>query len=103
MGLHFLTYNLAWTDHHFSHILLMQSLQSLIGHFDLDPNRVFDIVSCSYLLLSYSSLCCTDAEIDNQRLIVGLQLFHDLQVLEYFELQPDSNVFLELIPIFPKV
>jgi hypothetical protein len=43
------------------------------------------------------------AEIDNQRLIVGLQLFHDLQVLEYFELQPDSNVFLELIPIFPKV
>ncbi|KAL9382224.1 hypothetical protein Peur_025259 [Populus x canadensis] len=41
-------------------------IKSLIGHFDLDPNRVFDIV------------------------------------LEYFELQPDSNVFLELIPIFPK-
>jgi THO complex subunit 2 len=81
----------------------MQSLQSLIGHFDLDPNRVFDIVSCSYLLLSYSSRCCTDAEIDNQRLIFGLQLFHDFQVLECFELQPDSNVFLELIPIFPKV
>ncbi|KAG6737670.1 hypothetical protein POTOM_059198 [Populus tomentosa] len=77
-------------------------IKSLIGHFDLDPNRVFDIVSCSYLLLSCSSLCCPDAEIDNQRLIVGLQLFHDLQVLEYFELQPDSNVFLELIPIFPK-
>ncbi|KAJ6973964.1 THO complex subunit 2-like isoform X1 [Populus alba x Populus x berolinensis] len=41
-------------------------IKSLIGHFDLDPNRVFDIV------------------------------------LECFELQPDSNVFLELIPIFPK-
>ena len=25
------------------------------------------------------------------------------QVLECFELQPDNNVFLELIPIFPKV
>ncbi|XP_021832088.1 THO complex subunit 2 isoform X1 [Prunus avium] len=41
-------------------------IKSLIGHFDLDPNHVFDIV------------------------------------LESFELQPDSNVFLELIPIFPK-
>ncbi|XP_028767157.1 THO complex subunit 2 isoform X1 [Neltuma alba] len=41
-------------------------IKSLIGHFDLDPNRVFDIV------------------------------------LECFELQPDNNVFLELIPIFPK-
>ncbi|KAH8491620.1 hypothetical protein H0E87_023662 [Populus deltoides] len=41
-------------------------IKSLIGHFDLDPNRVFDIV------------------------------------LECFELQPDSNIFLELIPIFPK-
>ncbi|XP_057960883.1 THO complex subunit 2 [Malania oleifera] len=41
-------------------------IKSLIGHFDLDPNRVFDIV------------------------------------LECFELQPDSNVFLGLIPIFPK-
>lgn len=25
------------------------------------------------------------------------------QVLECFELQPDNDVFLELIPIFPKV
>ncbi|KAE9597521.1 putative THO complex, subunitTHOC2, THO complex subunit 2 domain-containing protein [Lupinus albus] len=41
-------------------------IKSLIGHFDLDPNRVFDIV------------------------------------LECFELQPENNVFLELIPIFPK-
>ncbi|CAI9096818.1 OLC1v1033039C1 [Oldenlandia corymbosa var. corymbosa] len=41
-------------------------IKSLIGHFDLDPNRVFDIV------------------------------------LECFELQPDNNVFLELIPMFPK-
>ncbi|CAN1296054.1 THO complex subunit 2 [Linum perenne] len=41
-------------------------IKSLIGHFDLDPNRVFDVV------------------------------------LECFELQPDSRVFLELIPIFPK-
>ncbi|KAJ8760884.1 hypothetical protein K2173_021922 [Erythroxylum novogranatense] len=41
-------------------------IKSLIGHFDLDPNRVFDIV------------------------------------LECFELQPDSEVFLELIPIFPR-
>ncbi|KAK9275005.1 hypothetical protein L1049_022262 [Liquidambar formosana] len=41
-------------------------IKSLIGHFDLDPNRVFDIV------------------------------------LECFELQPDNNIFLELIPIFPK-
>ncbi|KAM1011881.1 hypothetical protein ACFX2C_047172 [Malus domestica] len=41
-------------------------IKSLIGHFDLDPNHVFDIV------------------------------------LECFELQPDSDVFLELIPIFPK-
>ncbi|KAJ7955431.1 THO complex subunit 2 [Quillaja saponaria] len=41
-------------------------IKSLIGHFDLDPNRVFDIV------------------------------------LECFELQPDSDAFLELIPIFPK-
>ncbi|KAM5566947.1 THO complex subunit 2 [Rosa sericea] len=41
-------------------------IKSLIGHFDLDPNHVFDIV------------------------------------LECFELLPDNNVFLELIPIFPK-
>ncbi|KAK4779350.1 hypothetical protein SAY86_006878 [Trapa natans] len=41
-------------------------IKSLIGHFDLDPNRVFDIV------------------------------------LECFELQPVNNMFLELIPIFPK-
>ncbi|CAJ2675999.1 unnamed protein product [Trifolium pratense] len=41
-------------------------IKSLIGHFDLDPNRVFDIV------------------------------------LECFELQPDNDVFIELIPIFPK-
>ncbi|KAI4313667.1 hypothetical protein L6164_026626 [Bauhinia variegata] len=41
-------------------------IKSLIGHFDLDPNRVFDIV------------------------------------LECCELQPNSDVFLELIPIFPK-
>ncbi|KAL8265927.1 hypothetical protein R6Q59_003271 [Mikania micrantha] len=41
-------------------------IKSLIGHFNLDPNRVFDIV------------------------------------LECFELQPDNNVFLNLIPIFPK-
>ncbi|XVF03003.1 hypothetical protein REPUB_Repub04eG0223200 [Reevesia pubescens] len=41
-------------------------IKSLIGHFDLDPNRVFDIV------------------------------------LECFELQPDNNAFLQLIPIFPK-
>ncbi|EEF34845.1 tho2 protein, putative [Ricinus communis] len=41
-------------------------IKSLIGHFDLDPNRVFDIV------------------------------------LECFELQPDNNIFLDLIPIFPK-
>jgi len=25
------------------------------------------------------------------------------QVLECFELQPDNDVFIELIPIFPKV
>uniref|UniRef100_A0A2P2MC31 THO complex subunit 2 N-terminal domain-containing protein n=1 Tax=Rhizophora mucronata TaxID=61149 RepID=A0A2P2MC31_RHIMU len=42
-------------------------IKSLIGHFDLDPNRVFDIV------------------------------------LECFELQPDNKVFMELIPIFPRV
>ncbi|KAL4575579.1 hypothetical protein LXL04_022427 [Taraxacum kok-saghyz] len=41
-------------------------IKSLIGHFNLDPNRVFDIV------------------------------------LECFELQPDNEVFLNLIPIFPK-
>ncbi|CAK9165959.1 unnamed protein product [Ilex paraguariensis] len=41
-------------------------IKSLIGHFDLDPNRVFDIV------------------------------------LECFELQPGNDVFLDLIPIFPK-
>ncbi|KAE9613874.1 putative THO complex, subunitTHOC2, THO complex subunit 2 domain-containing protein [Lupinus albus] len=41
-------------------------IKSLIGHFDLDPNRVFDIV------------------------------------LECFELQSDSDLFLDLIPIFPK-
>ncbi|KAL2518582.1 THO complex subunit 2 [Abeliophyllum distichum] len=41
-------------------------IKSLIGHFDLDPNRVFDIV------------------------------------LECFELQPDNNMFLDLIPMFPK-
>ncbi|KAL7181122.1 hypothetical protein ACSBR1_040061 [Camellia fascicularis] len=41
-------------------------IKSLIGHFDLDPNRVFDTV------------------------------------LECFELRPDSSVFLDLIPIFPK-
>ncbi|KAK7307986.1 hypothetical protein VNO77_41524 [Canavalia gladiata] len=40
--------------------------KSLIGHFDLDPNRVFDIV------------------------------------LRCFELQPDNNVFIELIPVFLK-
>ncbi|KEH24624.1 THO complex subunit 2 [Medicago truncatula] len=44
----------------------MGIIKSLIGHFDLDPNRVFDIV------------------------------------LECFELQPDNDVFIELIPIFPK-
>ncbi|XP_044488002.1 THO complex subunit 2 isoform X2 [Mangifera indica] len=41
-------------------------IKSLIGHFDLDPNRVFDIV------------------------------------LECFELKPNSKVFLQLIPLFPK-
>ncbi|KAJ1286808.1 hypothetical protein BS78_03G380500 [Paspalum vaginatum] len=41
-------------------------IKSLIGHFDLDPNRVFDIV------------------------------------LECFELYPDSNIFHQLIPLFPK-
>ncbi|GMH01955.1 hypothetical protein Nepgr_003794 [Nepenthes gracilis] len=41
-------------------------IRSLIGHFDLDPNRVFDVV------------------------------------LECFELQPHHNLFLDLIPIFPK-
>ncbi|GAB2226287.1 hypothetical protein Drorol1_Dr00022088 [Drosera rotundifolia] len=41
-------------------------IKSLIGHFDLDPNRVFDIV------------------------------------LDSFELQPHNNLFLDLIPIFPK-
>ncbi|XVF43449.1 hypothetical protein PTKIN_Ptkin02bG0040900 [Pterospermum kingtungense] len=41
-------------------------IKSLIGHFDLDPNRVFDVV------------------------------------LECYELQPDNNAFLQLIPIFPK-
>ncbi|KAL2904630.1 THO complex subunit 2 [Bienertia sinuspersici] len=42
------------------------TIKSLIGHFDLDPNRVFDIV------------------------------------MECFEMQPDNNLFLDLIPIFPK-
>ncbi|CAO2828526.1 unnamed protein product [Amaranthus hypochondriacus] len=42
------------------------TIKSLIGHFDLDPNRVFDIV------------------------------------LECFEMQPHNNLFLDLIPIFPK-
>ncbi|CAO2181939.1 unnamed protein product [Urochloa humidicola] len=41
-------------------------MKSLIGHFDLDPNRVFDIV------------------------------------LECFEVYPDSNIFHQLIPLFPK-
>ncbi|KAE8716675.1 THO complex subunit 2 [Hibiscus syriacus] len=41
-------------------------IKSLIGHFDLDPNRVFDIV------------------------------------LDCYELHPDNNAFLQLIPIFPK-
>jgi len=41
-------------------------IKSLIGHFDLDPNRVFDIV------------------------------------LECFELYQDSNIFNQLIPLFPK-
>ncbi|XP_010531606.1 PREDICTED: THO complex subunit 2-like [Tarenaya hassleriana] len=44
----------------------MGIIKSLIGHFDLDLNRVFDIV------------------------------------LDCFELQPDNNLFLDLIPIFPK-
>jgi len=44
----------------------ISTIKSLIGHFDLDPNRVFDIV------------------------------------LECFELQPENDAFLELIPIFPK-
>lgn len=42
------------------------TIKSLIGHFDLDPNRVFDIV------------------------------------MECFEMQPHNNLFLDLIPIFPK-
>ncbi|XP_052623352.1 ranBP2-type zinc finger protein At1g67325-like [Lactuca sativa] len=46
---------------------LIDSLQLLIGLFNLDPNRVFDIV------------------------------------LECFKLQPDNNVFLNLIPVFPKL
>nr|KAJ0212484.1 hypothetical protein LSAT_V11C400185230 [Lactuca sativa] len=46
---------------------LIDSLQLLIGVFNLDPNRVFDIV------------------------------------LECFKLQPDNNVFLNLIPVFPKL
>ncbi|PUZ53307.1 hypothetical protein GQ55_5G042600 [Panicum hallii var. hallii] len=41
-------------------------IKSLIGHFDLDPNRVFDIV------------------------------------LECFEVYPDSSIFHQLIPLFPK-
>ncbi|CAN6478957.1 unnamed protein product [Victoria cruziana] len=41
-------------------------IKSLIGHFDLDPNRVFDMV------------------------------------LECFELQPDNDMFFDLIRIFPK-
>lgn len=45
---------------------VISTIKSLIGHFDLDPNRVFDIV------------------------------------LECFELQPENDAFLELIPIFPK-
>ncbi|KAJ6816641.1 THO complex subunit 2 [Iris pallida] len=44
----------------------ISTIKSLIGHFDLDPNRVFDIV------------------------------------LECFELYPDTNIFYNLIPIFPK-
>nr|KAJ0199066.1 hypothetical protein LSAT_V11C600321020 [Lactuca sativa] len=46
---------------------LIDSLQSLIELFNLDPNRVFDIV------------------------------------LDCFKLQPDNNVFLNLIPVFPKL
>lgn len=42
------------------------TIKSLIGHFDLDPNRVFDIV------------------------------------LECFEMQPQNDLFLDLIPLFPK-
>lgn len=34
---------------------------------------------------------------------VHVPLFFNYQVLECFELQPNNSVFLELIPIFPKV
>lgn len=30
-------------------------MQSLIGHFDLDPNRVFDIVCSLSIMISYIS------------------------------------------------
>ncbi|KAK4484105.1 hypothetical protein RD792_011325 [Penstemon davidsonii] len=50
-------------------------IKSLIGHFDLDPNRVFDIIFNGVFYV---------------------------KVLECFELQLDNSVFLDLIPMFPK-
>jgi THO complex subunit 2 len=74
--------------------------QSLIGHFDLDPNRVFDIVSFYFLirvLLSDIVKVCYCYNI--------IMFFSCLpcQVLECFELYPDNNIFYQLIPLFPKV
>lgn len=84
-------------------------LQSLIGHFDLDPNRVFDIVSHSLVhffdfwfsvyLLPF--ICYFFKEVHCASFKIILMPFY--QVLECFELQPENSVFVELIPIFPKV
>ncbi|KAF2312935.1 hypothetical protein GH714_000448 [Hevea brasiliensis] len=65
--------------------LFQERCESLIGHFDLDPNRVFDIFQ----------------SFDYPRLIPGSHCSKN-QVLEFFELQPDNTIFLGLIPIFPK-
>lgn len=70
-------------------------MQSLIGHFDLDPNRVFDIVSWMPGMLILLPIF----PFTNWLLLEN----SILKVLECFELQLDNSVFLDLIPIFPKV
>jgi hypothetical protein len=87
----------------------------LIGQFDLDPNRVFDIVSihssCPIHLPLIVLFCCSVVLTElvehmemacKQRLMLA-PILSMVQVLECFELQPENTTFLELIPLFPKV
>lgn len=77
------------------------NFQSLIGHFDLDPNRVFDIVSYIPFLASITYISFfrfIQSSLEKNNLFLWLH-----QVLECFELYPDNNMFYNLIPLFPKV